>query len=432
MQKILRPLHTVVMLVLGLCLLPIVIIFNFVSIKRFASSLFSGLDFISLNEESQRKRLAFKQLSTTPSLETHKAIRDEVKVLIEADSWLRLSDMILEWDQSRAKCEAGFPKASSAVSAVIHLVSRGAYEGHACHPDPIYDISDDVAEMLETKAATHSGSYPLLVLAALARCYQGWCARGEDYAEYVSEDGWFGMSARFAKAQWLLDRFDPTAMNAPILAAARYKLLAFMPDSDKHVYRYYEEWSALDPKDQAPHTAHGLMMLPRWFGGEGTLEVEAQKAAQRTANYTGDAAYFSIYARAFREWDPHVLLLDFNAFRQGAHDLTALRGRDPSFVAQLYQDMIFWAPESDRDRPTPRQKTRAEEIESQLKDLRNEILQTSLTAIHGRSWEGGVRGAIDEISALVQDHIKEGNATFALTDNGLVITLPETALQHAT
>uniref|UniRef100_A0AAN0M7X7 Uncharacterized protein n=1 Tax=Yoonia rhodophyticola TaxID=3137370 RepID=A0AAN0M7X7_9RHOB len=38
----------------------------------------------------------------------------------------------------------------------------------------------------------------------------------------MSEDGWFGMNARFAKARWLLDRFDPVAMNAPLLAATRH------------------------------------------------------------------------------------------------------------------------------------------------------------------------------------------------------------------
>ena len=429
MQKILRPLGSFGMLLLGLCLLPIVTVLNFGLIKKFASGLFSNLDFVSLNEKSQRKRLTFKQLISTPSLDTHKTIERDVQAMIEAGAWLKLSDTIMEWDQNRSKSEAGYPNAFTAISAAIRFVARGVHEGHACHPDPIYDISDDVADMLETKAATHSDSYPLLVLAALARCYQGWCDRGEDYAEYVSEDGWFGMSTRFAKAGWLLDRFDPVAMNAPLLAMARHKLLAFMPDADKHVYRYYEEWSALDPNDQTPHSAHGLMMLPRWFGDEGTLEIEAQRAAQRTAKITGDAAYFSMYESAFTAWDPHVLLLDFTAFKRGAHDLITLRGCDPSFVAGLYQRMIWWAPKNDQWKPTQHQKALADNIESQLKALRDEILQTRLTAIHGHSWEEGVRGAIDEISALVQDQIKEGHASFALTENGLVITQPDASSQ---
>lgn len=422
MQRILKPLGSLGMLLLGLLLLPILLIANFGLIKDFFSGLFSGVGFVSLNEKNQRQRLTFRQLLTTPSLETRQKVEKEVWALIEADNWLALSTKIVEWDQSRSRCEAGFPLAHTAMTAAIQFIARGVYEGHICHPGPIYDISDEVADMLETKAAIHSDSYALLALAAAARCYQGWCDRGDDYAEYVSDDGWFGMSARFAKARWLLDRFDPVALDAPLLAATRHKLLAFMPDAEKHVYRYYEEWSALDPYDQTPHTAHGQMMLLRWFGDQTTLEVEARKAAQATSQQTGDAAYFSIYASAFEAWDPNVLNIDLDVFEQGAHDLITLRGGDPAFVAQLHQQMSWWANKADYREATKHIQDQATTVRSGIKELRDEILRTRLTAIHGHSWEGGVRGAIDEISALVQAEIEEGHATFALTESGLVVT----------
>lgn len=422
MQQVLSLFKNLSMLLLGLLLLPIVMIFNFGVIKDFFGGLFSGLDFVSLNEKAHRQRLTFKQLITTPSLETQNDIQNEVRALIQDDNWLALSNKMMEWDQTRTKCDAGFPHAFTALTTAMQYVARGVYEGHACHPAPICDISDEVADMIETKAALHSDSYPLLAMAAVARCHQGWCDRGEEYAEYVSEEGWFGMQARFAKARWLLDRFDPVALNAPLLAGMRHKLLAFMPDADKHVQRYYEQWAALDPSDQTPHAAHALMMLPRWFGDENSLELEAQKAALRTANDTGAAAYFIFYATAFEAWDLNVLNIDTDMFKQGAHDLITYRGGDPAFVGQLHQIMIWWGNKSDRRQYPTHQQALAETIANQIEELRNDILRTRVTAIHGHSWDDGVRGAIDEISALVQDDVKAGHATFALTENGLVVT----------
>ncbi|WP_342076060.1 hypothetical protein [Yoonia sp. SS1-5] len=117
---------------------------------------------------------------TTPSLETKKLIQKEVCELIEADNWLALSNKLMDWDQSRTKCEAGHPHAIITTDTALRFIARGVYEGHTCHPVPICDISDEVADMLETRAALHSDSYPLLALAAAARCHQGWCDRGVD------------------------------------------------------------------------------------------------------------------------------------------------------------------------------------------------------------------------------------------------------------
>jgi hypothetical protein len=422
MKKILKFFKSMGMMLLGLVGFFVLLIVNFGLIKKFVKGLFVGTDFVSLNEKEQRKRLTFQQLITTPSLETHKQLRTDVADLIAADQWLDLSNMIVDLDQNRRKCEAGYALSNAAMTAAIQCLAQAAYGGHNCHPGTIYDISDAAADMLETKAAVHSDSYPLLALAALARCYQGWCGRGADYAEYVTDDGWFGMNTRFAKASWLLDRFDPVAMNSPVLAAVRHKLLGFMPDADKFVQQYYEDWSDLDPFDQTPHQEHALMMLPRWFGDDSMLAVEAEKAVQRTKHQTGDAAYFSFYSVPFERWDPHVLNINFDAFAQGAHDLITLRNSDPAFVAQLYQQMLWWG-ESDDYRKCPKQmRDVAQSIQTRMNETRKDILRSRLTAVHGHSWDGSVRGAIEEISMIVQDEIKAGDATFALTQNGLVIT----------
>lgn len=429
MKKLRAQLKSVGYFFLGLVILPFFIIAHFPRIIGGLKGLFTGLDFISLNEKEHRPRLKVRTLSTTPSLTTHEELGKEICELIDADRWLDVSEKIRAWDQARETCEAGLPMASSARDVILRHLAEGAYQGNACHPEPFFAFSDATVEKLETLAAVHSDSYPLLALAAEMRCHQGWLSRGADYAQYVSDEGWHGMQANFAKAALLVDRFDPVAIDAPLLAAARHKLLAFMPDAEKHVFQYYEEWSALNPKDQLPHKQHALMMLPRWFGSAEQLQVEAQKAAIRTADVTGDAAYFSMFALALNNWDPNVLDIDLDAFRRGAHDVFSLRSNDPAYVAHVLQDMSWWSASGAESGYAKHQRPRIKEIMSALAELRIELMKTRLTAIHGLSWDGSVRAAIEELSVIFQKEIKEG-ATFEVGENGVTV-IPATGAPEA-
>ncbi|WP_299150861.1 hypothetical protein [uncultured Tateyamaria sp.] len=383
-------------------------------------SLFSGLTDISLSEPEHRARIAFDTVKATPAMERRAATEDKCRALVSARNWTELSDHLIQWDQSRAACNAGIPLAQIGRQAVLFDLADAVVEGHDCHPDPIAIFSDEVVQRMETLSAMHPEKYPLLALAAEMRCYQGWSSRGADYAEYVSDNGWFGMGQHFAKAAWLLEKYDVVEMNAPLLAAARHRLLGFMPDADKHVGRFYEEWSALDPKDQEPHEKHAIMMLPRWFGTQETLEIEAQKAAVRTTTAAGDAAYFTMYRRVFDAWDPSVLNMDTKVLKRGAHDLITLRGDDPAFVAQLVQDIRWWTGIGSGDSYTRDGRKLWSDITTDIEEMRQELVLSRLTAICPDAWEDGPEGALDMLSECVQADIRAG-ATFQLGKSGLEI-----------
>lgn len=420
MGRVLSLLTSFGFMLLGLLALPFLLVLRFGFMKNLTKSLFSGLTDISLSEPEYRDRITFQEIETTPSIEAHDAVITETQSLIENDDWLALSDKMMGWDQKRASCEAGIPFSGTAMWAVISSLADQVCEGHSCHPDPIAILSVEVAEKLETLAALHSSSYPLLAMAAEVRCHQGWYTRGADYAQYVSDDGWFGMASHFSKAEWLLDRVDPVAMNSPLLAAARHKLLAFMPEADRYARPFYEEWSALDPKDQAPHHKHAIMMLPRWFGSAETLQIEAQKAVVRTQETTREAAYFSMYRTVFNDWDPNVLEVDLQALKQGAYDLASLRKNDPAFVAGLLQETAWWVAIGADNLYREEEQARWAEVADGIHELRANLVRNHLTAIHANSWEYGVDGALGEISTLFQKEITEG-ASFQMDKGGLTI-----------
>ncbi len=399
---------------------------NFRAFSGFFKSLFSGLNDISLSEKEYRERIRFDTVSSTPSIEAKAAAEEEAKAFIAQDDWLGLSRRLQELDRARARCPAGYPLAQIMKDATLGEIADGVYEGHVCHPLPILDISDEWAERLESLSSMHSDSYPLIALAAEARVYQGWLSRGDGYAQYVSEDGWFGMEKRFARAAWLLAECDPVEMDAPMLAAARHRLLGFMPDAERHAVRFYEEWSALDPLDQRPHDAHGQMMLSRWFGDASKRELEARRAVARTSEQTGEAAYFTMYYSVFQAWDPAFLELDAEALARGARDLLALRGHDPAFVATLIQHMEWWtAIGADRDYTAAGLEI-WHRIAPEIDAIREELVREHLHAVYPPAWKNGEAGALDIISGVVQSDIQAG-ATFTLDRNGLTVIPQEPA-----
>lgn len=421
MKSIMTFLKTTALLLIGLLLLPFLMLLNFGTFGSFFKILFNGLTDVSLSEPEYRKQITFQQLITTPSLTTQENAYKAIAARVQAQDWLGMARHIRMWDQDRTKCEAGFSLAPIGLGAVQRCLAEAAYEGNPCHPDSFVVLPEAMIDQFETLAALHTEEYVFLALAAHARCHRAWVSRGTDYAAYVSEDGWAGMATQFEKAQWLLSRYDPVEMNAPLLAAARHALLAFMPDAHKYVYQYYEEWSALDPMDMRPHNQHAMMMLPRWFGSAHDLQLAAQKAANATRDQTGDAAYFAMYSTALDMWDENVLEIDFAAFEQGAHDLFALRGNDPAYVARRLEEMSWWTADGAEKSYPPHFHDRYRDLAIRLKALRKDLLCTRLTAIHGLSWADQVRGALDEVSALFQEDIKAG-ATFVIDQNGITVT----------
>ncbi|MEM6480196.1 MAG: hypothetical protein AAF681_00010 [Pseudomonadota bacterium] len=407
-------------LLLGLLALPFLFLLQFRTMWAFTKSLFDGLTDVSLSEPEHHEKIAYDTVDATPSMKQRFAVAELCQSLIEAEDWVGLSEKLTHWDQTREKSDAGYALASTARDTVLNCMAEAVVEGHTCHPDPILIFADETVEFMETLVEKHPECYPLLALAADMRCYQGWVSRGADYSQYVTDDGWFGMAQHFAKAQALLDTHDPVAMNAPLLAAVRHKLLAFMPDADKHVGLFYEQWSDLDLVDQEPHAKHAIMMLPRWFGSEQTLEIEAQKAAIRTAEVTGDAAYFSMYRRAFDAWDPSILNLDTQALGLGAHDLITLRNDDPAVVAEVIQKMLWWtAIGSDRDYSKSEREIWSG-LAAEIDEIRRDITMNRLLAICPAAWEGGVEDALDTLSFFIQDDIKAGS-TFRLGKTGFEI-----------
>ena len=325
-----------------------------------------------------------------------------------AGDWPVFSDWIAELDQARACCIANLSLVETAVQAALEHLAVAIHEGHDCHPDPILEFSDDTVEAFERTALELTKNYPLRAMAAMMRCYQGWTHRDADYAFYVSDDGWFGMGEKLNRAAELLDQCDPVALDAPLLAAARHRLLAFMPNAEAQVRAFYETWSSLDPKNQTPHRQHAMMMLPRWFGSDHDLQIAAAQAATNTQAVTGEAAYFTMYRTVLDAWDPNVLSMDETRFSEGASDFLTLRNNDPACVGALVESMGWWSAFGSARGLSKVQKVRRNALSRHFKALARDIIRDRLCAIYPDAWSDGAEGCRLEIVEACRDELDLG------------------------
>lgn len=126
--------------------------------------------------------------------------------------------------------------------------------------------------------------------------------------------------AETAEVARLVDAFDPIERNSPLLAATRYALVGTLEEAEPLWHDWYEDWIDLDPLDPAPHLAHALHLLPHWFGTLAGFDAAARRAAARTADVTGAAAYALHYLAAHEALGRMPPGLDEALFFRGLDD----------------------------------------------------------------------------------------------------------------
>jgi len=199
--KLMGKLGFAILFVIALPFSVVALIINTVSGGKAFAKFFADADGLA-NEQANLKRIKAQVVTSTPSLDELTKVRAQVKRLVAKKNWLALSDLIQDWDQNRTVCCANVSYAETAMQEVLERQAVNIYEGHTCHPDPIMLFRDETVEKFEALAAENFDRYPLLAIEIAAR---------------------------------LLNGLDPVALDAPLLAETRHKLLAFMPNAHRYV-----------------------------------------------------------------------------------------------------------------------------------------------------------------------------------------------------
>ncbi|WP_288587014.1 hypothetical protein [uncultured Methylobacterium sp.] len=150
--------------------------------------------------------------------------------------------------------------------------------------------------------------------------------RGGGYVDTVSEARWAAFNARIETGRGVLDACAASGAGSLPWAWTHYDYGLHGNDGFEDFQgRFMRAWS-LDTANWQICVAHGVRLLPRWFGdGMGDLDGFARHAASVGQDRFGAGLYALIYGRGYAIGDHDVrdTLCDVDLLMRGYEDLAA-------------------------------------------------------------------------------------------------------------
>jgi hypothetical protein len=174
----------------------------------------------------------------------------------------------------------------------LHYIYFGLSEPRPGHP-----TEEDWQQHMELmdrwkQSNPHSVTQPI----ALAESYinYAWSARGDGYADTVSESGWKLYGERIAKAKAILDAAADLADKCPEWYIAMHEVAVGQSWGAALDAALIQQAVAFEPTYQYFYQVHAAYLLPKWSGEDGDASRFAEDSANHVGGDAGDILYFQI------------------------------------------------------------------------------------------------------------------------------------------
>ena len=175
----------------------------------------------------------------------------------------------------------------------IHLLYMGLND-----PVPDKHATDedwqDLLRLLQRWVDTHPKSTTARVALAWAWCDYAAAARGNGYADTVSQKGWKLYEERTAKAQEVLDDAATLPVTCPESYIVKMNIAQHQSWDKDRILSLFGEARAFEPGYYYYGRAVAMLLEPKWFGGPGDTAKFVQESADRIGGKQGDAYYFLV------------------------------------------------------------------------------------------------------------------------------------------
>ncbi|MGO8794176.1 MAG: hypothetical protein ACLQLC_05085 [Candidatus Sulfotelmatobacter sp.] len=136
---------------------------------------------------------------------------------------------------------------------------------------------------------------------ALAESYieYAWNARGNGYAESVTDSGWKIFDKRMEKARKILEANRTLAAKCPEWYLNMERIAqaqSWKPEAEDQLA---EKAIAFAPEYQNVYRLHAQTLLPKWRGKKGDAERFLEAATDKLGGDAGDAVYFLVTSSCF-------------------------------------------------------------------------------------------------------------------------------------
>lgn len=338
-------------------------------------------------------RVEVPVLRKSPELEERREIERGFAALADEGLWISLFDRMRGVDQSRQRFASGRRYTSSALRGAITPVTR-----HLGEPARINAATAALAPLTTLHIGNLNDYMPAAILAS-ALVEIGWAVRGPLPPEETARDARDAAASYFARAEAVLESFDPILENSPLLAETRYALAPGIEGGASYLRDWYEDWADLDPGNPRMLTTHAGFLSPDWFGDYDEIEREARRAARRATDSIGPGAYTCFWQAPLESDRSAVGRIDPELFLEGVHALLA-DGQSQALanehVALLFRLTLPGTAGS------PEEAERSEAVRARLAEGLREVALRHLTELQAPVWgieEDAIRRAMAHIFA---------------------------------
>lgn len=210
-------------------------------------------------------------------------LRSQWRKLFETHSWTELDSLADRLRSQRLRFQGGGWQLH-----VLYCILSSCSHGDS---DPAWE--SQIAALQEWIRHSPSSPTPRIALADTYESF-AWKARGGDFADQVTEQGWKLFGERMQKARETLEearqtsRGDPEWYSAMLVASAAYDWNREKADA------LVDESLSLEPGYFYIARIQADNLLPKWYGEPGDTERFVAKVADRIGGAEGDATYFFI------------------------------------------------------------------------------------------------------------------------------------------
>jgi hypothetical protein len=175
----------------------------------------------------------------------------------------------------------------------IHDLYQGLYDPapgkHATEED-----WQDLMHLLQRWVQTHPKSATARVALAWAWISYAGQARGDGYADTVSEKGWKLYAERTAEAEKVLEDAAALPVKCPESYIVKFNIAQNQSWGKERILALFAEASAFEPGYYYYGRSVAMLLEPKWFGDPGDTAKFLQDTSDRIGGNEGDAYYFLV------------------------------------------------------------------------------------------------------------------------------------------
>ncbi len=171
----------------------------------------------------------------------------------------------------------------------FYLVAQGP--GSLTASDSVWRAH--IARLQRWVAAYPESGTPRIALAQSYMRY-AWKARGQGYANTVTNDGWRQFNERVQQARATLEEAKALAAADPQWYRDMQSLALTQGWPREQEDQLLESAIAVEPNYYYFYVTHATYLLPRWYGKQGESEAFAASIADRVGGQSGSVIYFRL------------------------------------------------------------------------------------------------------------------------------------------